>query len=160
MFQLSYNYVHNTYLDANGFSLHAMKSVRLIRNLVETPSEQSRAFAIAEGFYLSEVEHATLDGLQVDGMRIGFNFANEDDNLNTYLVKDCTAKNCALGKWFFSLALVRGPFVMHSSFVFPIRCDGACPVEAAYRNVGICGGRLGRLLLTEEPGHKLGRVPI
>ena len=98
--QISYNFVHNTNLDANGFSLHAMKSVKLIRNLVETPSEQSRAFAIAEGFVLSEAEHVTMDGLQVEGMRIGFNLANEDDNLNTYLVKDCTAKNCALGKWF------------------------------------------------------------
>ena len=160
MLQILHNFVHNTNLDANGFSLHAMKSVKLIRNLVETPSEQRRAFAIAEGFVLSEAEHVTMDGLQVDGMRIGFNFANEDDNLNTYLVKDCTAKNCALGKWFVSLALVRGPFIMHSSFVFPIRCDGARPVEAAHRNVGICGGRLGRFLLTEEPGHKLGRVPI
>ena len=117
MFQLSYNYVHNTYLDANGFSLHAMKSVRLIRNLVETPSEQSRAFAIAEGFYLSEVEHATLDGLQVDGMRIGFNIANEEDHLNTYLVKDCTAKNCALGKWFDTLILPFGGSSLICSFL-------------------------------------------
>ena len=92
-----------------------MKSVRLIRNLVETPSEQARAFAIAEGFYLSEVEHATLDGLQVDGMRIGFNIANEEDHLNTYLVKDCTAKNCALGKLFNSFILAfRGPSLICS----------------------------------------------
>lgn len=93
-----------------------MKSVKLIRNLVETPSEQSRAFAIAEGFVLSEVDHVMMDGLQVDGMRIGFNFANEDDNLNTYLVKDCTAKNCALGKWF-HFSLFPGPLLIgHSCF--------------------------------------------
>ena len=84
-----------------------MKSAKLSRNLVEAPSEESRAFATAQGFVLSEAEDVQMDGLLADGMRVGFDFANADENPNTYLVKDCSARNCAMGtRFYFSFTLL------------------------------------------------------
>jgi hypothetical protein len=66
-------------------------------NLIETTSDLPRALALGEGIVLSENQDVVIENTEVVGMRVGFHISNQLENVNRCLIRDCSAKSCALG---------------------------------------------------------------
>ncbi len=98
LIKLDRNYVSTSNVDATGFSFHDVKVVYMDKNIVETTDDTNRQTAIGDGVVMSEVKKAQISETEVIGMRVGFKFYNDEPQGNEYLVKDCTARQCCIGK--------------------------------------------------------------
>ena len=96
--QIYGNLIYCQNVDSVGLSLHSLRRAVVDVNLVESTSEMPRQMALGQGIVISDSLVVHLSSTEVVGMRVGFQLSNSHPEHNEVIVRDCSAKQCSLGK--------------------------------------------------------------